>query len=232
MILEVIVTTVEDAIVAEAGGADRLELCISLDEGGITPSLGKIKNVINAVDIPVFVMLRPHGNSFTYTEEDFAVMLDDLRIIQLFGAKGIVFGALTRENVIDSRMLESIVSQANGLEIAFHRAFDDINNQFLALEKLNECSKITHVLTSGGPGKAFNNMEQLRKLIKYSETMNIKILVGSGVSINNAQQFLNIGAKELHVGSSVRFDESFHSPINIELVRKLKKIMTDYSDRQ
>lgn len=230
MILEVIVTTVEDAIVAEAGGADRLELCISLDEGGITPSLGKIKNVINAVDIPVYVMLRPHGNSFCYTVEDFAVMLDDLRIIQLFGAKGIVFGGLTRENVIDLSMLKSIISQANGLEITFHRAFDEIHNQFLALEQLNEYTQITHVLTSGGPGKALDNIEHLKKLIEYSKTMNTTVLVGSGVSIDNAQQFLDIGAKELHVGSSVRFDESFHSPINIELVRKLKKIMTDQSN--
>lgn len=225
--LEVIVTTVEDAIIAEAGGADRLELCVSLDEGGVTPSLGKIKNVINAVDIPVYVMLRPHGNSFSYTEEDFLVMLDDLRVIQLFGAKGVVLGGLTRHNHVDKILLNDLLPHCQGLDVTFHRAFDEVEDQFEALQQLSQFTQITRILTSGGLGKAQEHLEHLQQLICKAQTMHLKILVGSGVTPDNAAQFLAIGAQELHVGSGVRFNQSFHSPINIEAIRAIKKLMGD-----
>lgn len=226
--LEVIVTTVEDAIIAEAGGADRLELCISLDEGGVTPSLGKIKNVINAVNVPVYVMLRPHGNSFSYTEEDFSVMVDDLRVIQLFGAKGVVLGGLTKHHQIDKVLLNDLLPQCQGLDITFHRAFDEVEDQFQALNQLQLFPQITRILTSGGLGKASEHLVQLQQLIKQSQSMPLNIMVGSGVTVENAAQFLEIGAKELHVGSGVRFNESFHSPINIEAIRAIKKTMGVY----
>ncbi|MBQ0139920.1 MAG: copper homeostasis protein CutC [Kurthia sp.] len=226
--LEIIVTTVEDAIIAEAGGADRLELCVSLDEGGVTPSLGKIKNVINAVDIPVHVMLRPHGNSFSYTEEDFSVMLDDLRVIQLFGAKGVVLGGLTRHNHIDKILLNDLLPHCQGLDVTFHRAFDEVENQFEALEQLSQFPLITHVLTSGGIGKATQHLPQLQQLIQQSQAMHVNILVGSGITPENTGQFLEIGAKYLHVGLGVRFNHSFHSPINIEAVRSIKKMIGEF----
>lgn len=223
--LEVIVTTVEDAIIAEAGGADRLELCVSMDEGGVTPSLGKIKNVISAVDIPVYVMLRPHGNSFHYTEEDFSVMLDDLRVIQLFGAKGVVFGGLTFENRIDHIILKDMLPHCEGLGVTFHRAFDEAEDQLEALKQIAKHQPITRILTAGGPGKAPDQIEQIEKLLRATEDYPFELLIGSGVTPANAQQFLDIGAKELHVGSAVRFNNSFHKPINIELIRDMKATM-------
>lgn len=229
--LEVIVTTVEDAIIAESGGADRLELCVSLDEGGVTPSLGKIKNVIHAVDIPVYVMLRPHGNSFSYTEEDFSVMVDDLRVIQLFGAKGVVLGGLTRHQQVDKTLLNDLLPQCQGLDVTFHRAFDEVDDQFLALKEIQLFPQINRILTSGGLGKAVDHLEQLQKLIEQAKEMNVTIVVGSGVSPENTAQLLEIGVTELHVGSGVRFNQSFHSPINIEAIRAIKKAMGVYSEK-
>lgn len=226
--LEVIVTTVEDAIIAEAGGADRLELCISMEEGGITPSLGKIKNVISAVNIPVHVMLRPHSNSYHYTVEDFSVMLDDLRVIQLFGARGVVLGGLTKENFIDNILLQDLLPHCEGLNVTFHRAFDEVDDQIEALRQLKKYPQIKQVLTSGGPGTAIEHLEQIRLLIQETTRERIHILAGSGIDTTNVEQLLEIGVTNIHVGTGVRFGKSFHQPINIEMIRKIKKQMEQY----
>lgn len=227
-VLEVIVTTVEDAIIAEAGGADRLELCISMEEGGITPSLGKIKNVISAVSIPVHVMLRPHSNSYHYTVEDFSVMLDDLRVIQLFGARGVVLGGLTKENFIDNILLQDLLPHCEGLNVTFHRAFDEVEDQIEALHQLKKYPQIKQVLTSGGPGTALDNLIQIEALLYETSHERMHILAASGIDPKNVAQLLEIGVTNIHVGSGVRFGKSFHQPINIEMIRKIKQLMESY----
>ncbi|GEK34426.1 copper homeostasis protein CutC [Kurthia sibirica] len=217
--LEIIATSVEDAIIAEAGGANRLELCSALSEDGLTPSLGLIKNVVAAVDIPVFVMLRPHNNGFYYEEDDIAVMIDDLQAIKLLGAAGVVLGALTKENIIDEFFLKKIVPHCEGLQITFHRAFDEVENQVQALEILKKYPQIGRVLTSGSEKTAFNGLQQLQLLNNHAE--HIIILAGAGVSADNAPAILRAGIKEIHVGSAVRFGKSFLQPIDIEEVRKI-----------
>lgn len=225
--LEVIATTTEDAIIAESGGAGRLELCANLVEGGVTPSYGLIKQVVQAVNIPVFVMLRPHANSFTYSEEDIAVMQDDVKIIKELGAKGVVLGALSRDNSIDHLFLKQILPLTKGLEVTFHRAFDEAQDQLTAFQELKDYPEITRILTSAGPGKAFENREVLKQLIEVAKDSEISILAGSGVNASNSEALLALGVKELHVGSAVRFNESFNDSIKIEKIRELVKIMAN-----
>lgn len=222
--LEVIAMTIEDAIIAEAGGATRLELCANLVEGGTTPSYGTIKHVVQAVDIPVFVMLRPHANSFYYCEDDIAIMQDDVKIIKELGAKGVVLGGLTRENEVDHSFLKQILPLTAGLEVTFHRAFDAIENQLKAFQELLQYTEITRVLTSAGPGKAIEHLEQMKALIEASKNTKLAILPGSGINCENSEQLWALGAKELHIGSAVHFNESFSQSIDIEKVRKLIQI--------
>lgn len=223
--LEVIAMSVEDARAAQTGGADRLELCANLLEGGTTPSYGVIKRVIQAVDIPVFVMLRPHGDSFHYSFEDRLVMAEDVLLMRALGAKGVVLGALTADNKIDHQFLQEVLPYCEGLEITFHRAFDLIENQLAAFEELQQYPAITRILTSAGEGTAFGNREQLEKLVVASEQSHITILAGSGVNEGNCADLLKTGVKELHVGSAVREGESFKEPVDSDKIRKIIRIM-------
>lgn len=218
--LEVIATSVEDAIVAEAGGAGRLELCSALSEDGLTPSFGVIKNVVSAVDIPVFVMLRPHNNGFHYDDEEITGMIDDLQVIKLLGAKGVVLGAVTKEHTIDEFFLNTILPHCEGLHVTFHRAFDVVEDQFLALETLKKYPQIERILTSGGQDSAINGLDQLIKL-NQAATNQLEIQAGAGLAATNIDLVLQAGIKTIHVGSAVRFGKSFHQSINIEEVKKI-----------
>lgn len=223
--LEVIAMSVEDARAAQAGGAGRLELCANLLEGGTTPSYGVIKRVIQAVDIPVFVMLRPHGDGFYYSFEDRLVMAEDAVLLKALGAKGVVLGALTDANKIDHQFLQEILPYCGGLEITFHRAFDLVEDQLAAFEELKQYPAITRILTSAGEGTAIGNKEQLEKLVAAAEQSHITILAGSGVNEGNSAELLKTGVKELHVGSAVRVDESFKKPIISEKIRQIIQIL-------
>ena len=134
MILEIIARSLADAIAAELSGADRLELCVALTEGGLTPSLGLAEAVVGWVEIPVNVIVRPHSRTFQYDDRDLAVMMADIRHIKCTGAAGIVIGALTQENKVDTRAISQLLNEAEGLDATFHRAFDDVIDQVQAME--------------------------------------------------------------------------------------------------
>ena len=125
MMLEIIATSVADAIAAERSGADRLELCAALSEGGLTPSLGLVEAVVQAVDIPVHVIVRPHSRTFQYDESDLAVMLADIRYIKQAGAAGIVIGVLNEDNKVNTEALSRLLKEAGEMKVTFHRAFDE-----------------------------------------------------------------------------------------------------------
>lgn len=222
--LEVIATSVEDAIVAERAGADRLELCVALGEDGLTPSLGLAEAVISSVDIPVHVIIRPHNRGFHYSKEDLAVMRQDIMYMKRAGAAGIVVGVLTENQTVDEDALSNLLQEAEGMQVTFHRAFDLIKNQFEALEILCQYPNITRVLTSGGVPKAIDGISQLENLILSVENKEITILVGSGLTLQNISRLLKETlAEELHFGSGVRKNQSFMEPIDEELIRKVKK---------
>ncbi len=220
MILECIVENERDAIQAEKMGFSRLELVSAMAEGGLTPSYGTVKRVIESVNIPVQVMLRPHSYSFEYDEFDWLSMKEDLKVFSDLGVKGIVFGCL-RNGEIDQALLEKVIEEIPTFDITFHRAFDELKSQGNGLEVLCQYSKhVRRILTSGGKGTAYEGREKLQQLIVLSDVWSgPEILVGSGLSTENIPElhaFLH--AKEYHFGSGVRKEGSFANGIDQEKI--------------
>lgn len=224
--LEIIATTVEDAILAEKGGADRLELCAALSEDGLTPSAGCIEEVVKAVEIPVHVIVRPHNNGFIYSEADVAVMQKDIAFIRKIGAAGIVIGACTAEKMIDVTVMETLLAEAGELAVTFHRAFDEIDDQLVALKVLQTMPQITRVLTSAGKPSVLQALPQLKALVEATADSELTILAGSGITAEKVDEVLRTGVSEIHLGSGVREERSFARPIDVELVREVQQKMT------
>src|SRR5271168_42497 len=147
--VEICVGDVGSALAAQAGGADRVELCDNLAVGGTTPSAGTIAESCRRLSIPVQVLIRPRAGDFVYTESEIAVMRHDIEIAKTLGAAGVVLGALKPECTIDQATTEGLIALARPLRITFHKAFDQTPAPLEALDTLIELG-VERVLTSGG----------------------------------------------------------------------------------
>ena len=177
-----------DCVAAEAGGADRIELCSAVATGGLTPSLGTLIEAKKRVRTPVMVMVRPRAGGFLYTEEDFAVMLRDAALFVEHGADGIVFGCLHADGSVDTHRCGTLVEIAGNGQTVFHRAFDVVPDPMPALEALIDLG-CTRVLTAGQRKTAHGGSELLRKVIEWAAGR-IEILPGGGVRPHNVRQLV------------------------------------------
>ncbi|KAB8134186.1 copper homeostasis protein CutC [Gracilibacillus oryzae] len=212
MILEVIVQNAEEARRAEELGADRLELVAAISEGGLTPSHGTIKNVLESVTIPVQIMIRPHGYHFHYTKTDRTAILADIENVITLGGTGIVFGALKEDHTVDEECLTQITYLFPEIDITFHRAFDEVTSQseaYLTLAKYKQ--NIRRILTSGGEKDCLTGVNKLCELVELSHKMNgPHIMPGGGLTLDNIGSIHEkVKASQYHVGSSVRKEQSF-----------------------
>ncbi|MEH7512412.1 copper homeostasis protein CutC [Gottfriedia acidiceleris] len=224
MLLEVIATTLKDALDAEKFGANRIELVTGIKEGGLTPSYATIKHVVQSVSIPVHVMIRPHSRSFIYDQYDQEVILNDIEVCNELGAAGIVFGALTKEKTIDEGLLKKVTARVQNMNFTFHRAIDESNDLLTAIDTLKQYPEITHVLTSGGVDSAIDGKETIKKMIELTNKSNIKILAGSGLSIENVSDFIEFTkVEEIHFGSGVRKNNSAIEEIDSSLMESLRR---------
>lgn len=201
--IEIIASSLSDALAAERGGADRIELVSALREGGYTPSIGLIQAILARVKIPMAVMLRPNKVNFQYTTNELEVLRRDAVIMDKIGVKHVVMGILSPEGLPDIRLMEQVLDGTN-LALTFHRAIDESPDPVTSLRYLNEYDRVSHVLTSGGPGKAINHLDVLARMLDISRK---RVIVGSGVTHDNAETFvkhLKDYAFDLHVGSAVR----------------------------
>jgi len=222
MLLEVIATCMDDALTAEASGADRLELITAMTEGGLTPGIGLVKQVVKSVRIPVMVMVRPHSRSFVYSQHDIATMAAEIQAIAETGAAGVVLGALTADGKIDERALETLLPLADGMQVTFHRAFDELQDQFEGLRVLARYPQITRVLTSAGAASAADAAQKMRQLVEESAGSSVRILAGSGLTPDNVLRFIEeTGVREVHFGSAVRYNRSGLSAIDPVVLRAL-----------
>nr|WP_309100084.1 copper homeostasis protein CutC [Fredinandcohnia onubensis] len=229
MFVEIIVQDAVDARMAEEHGTNRLELVTAMTEGGLTPSYGIIKDVVRAVSIPVHVMIRPHGYSFTYSEDDKRVILEDIKVCKELGATGIVFGSLTESGEIDEAFLEKVIEAADGMKITFHRAIDEAKDIIEAYKTLQKYSDSIHtVLTSGGAPKALEGVENLKTMLALAkEKPSPVIMPGSGLSHNNIVELHEkVHATEYHFGSAVRINGKFSEPINGNTINTIKELLS------
>ncbi|KQS18461.1 copper homeostasis protein [Exiguobacterium sp. Leaf187] len=203
--LEIIASTVEEAVAAEQARADRIELVSALSEGGLTPSYGLIRQVVSTVEIPVHVLVRPHSKSFVYSKSDEETIITDIDLIRELGAAGIVVGSLTADGRIDEGFLGRIIKHKGELSLTFHRAIDSSRDILEAAEVLADFPEVDRILTSGGQATALEGKETITRLIE--DHPDLIILPGSGITLENAEALLEATkASELHVGSAVLQD--------------------------
>jgi copper homeostasis protein len=198
VLIEACVDSVASAVAAERGGAGRLELCDNLFDGGTTPSAGMISAVKAAVKIPVFVIVRPRGGGFVYSDTEIGVMRLDIEAARMLGADGIATGALTRESRVATAQMRTLLDSAGALPTTFHRAFDltpDVNQSLEDLMALG----IKRVLTSGGAANALAGVSQIAALVKRSAGA-VTIMAGGSVREENVQEVVHrAGVPEVHV---------------------------------
>jgi copper homeostasis protein len=198
-LLEVAVAGVEDALAAEGGGADRLELNAALSLGGLTPSLGTLIEVRQATRLPVLVMLRPRPGAFCYRPAEYRVLLRDLNLLLSHGADGIVFGILNEDATIDRIRCSEVVRQAGNHRVVFHRAFDLTPDSTPALEALIDLG-VRRVMTSGQQVTALAGAAHIASLVRRAAGR-IEILPAGGINDRNVVELLEqTGCDQVHGG--------------------------------
>jgi len=159
-LLEICCDSVASALTAAANGADRIELCENLAQGGVTPSFGKVQLALELVDVPVFVLVRPRKADFLYTETEFQTMLYDIQHLKALGVQGIVSGVLLPDGQIDQRRTRQLIEAAHPLPFTFHRAFDMCLSPTDAIEQLIELG-VQRILSSGAAPTALEGKRNL-----------------------------------------------------------------------
>lgn len=200
MLFEVCVDSVESAINAETGGADRIELCADLLEGGITPSYAMIKLVLEKLKIPVNVIIRPRGGDFLYTDYEYEVMKRDIEFCKQAGVNGVVIGILKDDGTIDKTRTKELIETAKPMSVTFHRAFDMTRDPEEALNTLIELG-IDRLLTSGQEADVHKGIPTLKKLVELAGDK-IIIMPGGGVDEINIKEVVEkTGVKEIHASA-------------------------------
>ncbi|MBB6625644.1 copper homeostasis protein CutC [Clostridium gasigenes] len=197
MILEACTGAYMEVVKAVNNGANRIELCGNLGEGGTTPSYGIIKKTIETINLPINIIIRPRGGNFIYNKEEKEIMFTDIEMCKSLGASGLVIGSLTYDKKVDVEFISKAKVLAGGLNITFHMAFDEIENKKEAIDILVDL-KIDRILTKGGTVSALENLESLKELIGYADNR-IILIPGAGINENNRDMVIEVtGAKEIH----------------------------------
>jgi len=224
MLLEVIATTLSEAIDIERFGGDRIELVTGVSDGGLTPSIALVDKVSNSVNIPVYVMLRPHSKSFVYDQNDKEVILNDLKAIKNTKAKGIVFGALNEDGSIDEELLKEVIKNKGHLNLVFHRAIDR-SKDVIESTKLLLNYDIERILTSGGYDTAIEGYKVINEMVELTKEK-ITILAGAGLKPSNIKEFVSkTNVTEVHMGSGVKYDGSNMNDISEKLIIETKSLI-------
>ena len=197
-ILEICIDSIESGVIAQRAGADRVEICDNLYEGGTTPSLGMIRVARKALSLSINVIIRPRGGDFLYSKSERAIMKEDIRIAKEEGVDGFVLGVLTPEGHIDIENTSFLIERCAPLPVTFHRAFDMSVDPMTALADVISC-KATRLLTSGHKNLAIDDTALLSKLIQTAGN-DLIIMPGSGINENNIAGILNeTDAQEIHL---------------------------------
>ena len=198
IIKEACVETFEEAILAEKKGADRVELCSRLDLDGLTPERKVIEKVLDALGIPIKIMIRPRAGNFSYNDQELNRMKEDIFFCKDLNVQGVVFGLLDENKRIDIENMKYLSDTADGLEITFHKAIDQTGIIIDEIDRLLAIESISSILTSGGAFDAQSGSRYLKKLAeKYQDI--ITIIPAGSITKNNINELhQKIGAKEYH----------------------------------
>ncbi len=200
--LEVAVDSLKAMKAAEEAGADRVELCANLEEGGISPSDQLLSKAVAQSNVPIRVMVRPRSGNFSYTNEEFQLMKNEISRAKKAGIQGVVLGLLLNKEEIDVERTRMLVDLSRPMKATFHRAFDTLKNTLEALDQVI-ATGVDTLLTSGGTESAEQGVETIAKLVKKSKDR-ISILAGGGIRGTNVAKIVKAaGVRAVHVGGAL-----------------------------
>jgi copper homeostasis protein len=195
---EACVENLDQALQAEAKGADRIELCADLELEGLFPSRKLIIEVSQQLNIPIRIMVRPRGGNFLYTTEEIKIMIASIEFCKAVGVEGVVFGILDSDRKLDLEMIKKLTDIANPLKVVIHKSIDDTVKPLEDLLKLTKIKGITSVLTSGGAQTAFGGKETLKEMLQLCQG-GIEIVPAGKITNNNLHIIHEyLGAKAYH----------------------------------
>jgi len=191
MIIEACVETFEEALMAEARGANRIELCADLHVGGTTPSYALLQSVRDSLHIPIMVMIRPRGGNYIYSDRELKVMKQAIDICKSLNVAGVVLGVLDNHNNVNTRDTAMLAAHATPLDITFHKAIDDTVDLIKSVEKLKNIKGITRILSSGGKPTALEGAECINEMISKAGNV-LKILAAGRITKENLTELAGI----------------------------------------
>ena len=231
MKLEICANSFLSAKNAQEVGAHRIELCSELSVGGVTPSYGLLKKIVEELTIETFVLIRPRSGNFVYSEAELDIMKQDIQLCKELGCHGIVSGVLNEDKTIDFDRTKKLVELSKPLPFTFHRAFDEVPKPIEALTELIDLG-IDRILTSGQAQKAVDGIDLL-KILQDKAGNHLIILPGGGITSENAILFRKAGFQELHssASSNMSLDNGiFSEPITFSDTKKIRAMLDKMFD--
>lgn len=237
MVVEICANSFESALIAQEAGADRIELCTQLSVGGLTPSYGLLKKVVDELDIPVHVLIRPRAGGFTYTKNELDSMYRDILCCKEMGCEGVVSGVLTADFELDVAQTKRLLGAAGSMEFTFHRAIDVAREPRKALKEMLLMG-VTRVLSSGQQNKAIDGISLLMEF-KELVGSKLQIMPGSGINVTNAMEFKKAGFDMIHFSglgaqpekqlgpTVVSFDQGLEGVSQIETIQEIINLVAD-----
>lgn len=216
--LEIACFNAESALIAEQGGADRVEFCANMQVGGTTPSLSDFIELKSQISVPAYVMIRPRGGDFVYSETEFNEMKSSLIQFKEAGANGFVFGILDANRKLDIARNKQLLDLADGLPCTFHKAFDEVVEPFIALQQLIDLG-FDNILTCGQEATAMLGLPILKQLLQRSKNK-INIMVGGSVRSSNIRALMNELNTTWYHSSAILQGDTAH----LDEVKNLKSI--------
>ena len=227
IVFELCAESLDVCLAAKIGGADRIELCTTLDIGGLTPDHKLIAEAVRRSGLPVHVILRPHANGFHYSAADFDSICEELQLVQRLGVSGVVFGILHADGAVDVERTRILVDLAGPLETTFHRAFDLTPDLDQALEDVIAAG-CHRLLTSGGAPDVLTGAYVLARLVTQAADR-IQIAAGGGLRLENAQTVARISQARHFHGSLQRTATSsgLRTPVSVEDISRMTRILRE-----
>ncbi len=227
MLLEICANSYQSALNAQKAGTHRIELCSELSIGGITPSYELLNKVMKDIHIPVYVLIRPRGGDFSYSNEEFEIMKENILICKELGCKGIVSGVLHTDNRIDIKRTQELIALSKPLSFTFHRAFDEVPEPIIAIRELMSMG-VDRLLTSGQKNTAIEGLDLIVELQEIAKNELI-VMPGSGINDQNCKTFKIAGFEEIHASASKKIKkhissysgETFETVSDFEMIQKI-----------
>lgn len=219
--LEIIVSNKEDAMTAEKGGADRLELSIRAEKGGLTPSLTQISDILINTKLPCYVVIRPNLVSYNLSDEEFKKMLHHIEIVKISKAKGISLGLL-KDGKIDYQKLEKVIEIKGDLELIFNHAIDSTFDYETELKYLINNENIDWIETTGSAETIFDGY---KRLIPFLNEIENKLMIGRAINVENIEMLKKAGFKNIvyQCKTSLLKEKKFNAGLSLRKIVEFKK---------